>query len=33
VVDDPLRSVVLGAYRVLEDPDKYEKILMKLRRI
>lgn len=33
VVDDPLRSVVLGAYRVLEDPDRYEKILMKLRRI
>ncbi len=33
VVDDPLRSVVLGAYRVLEDPDRYGKILMKLRRI
>ncbi len=33
VVDDPLKSVVLGAYRVLEDPDKYEKILMKSRRI
>ena len=33
VVDDPLRSVVLGAYRVLEEPDRFEKILMKLRRI
>jgi len=33
VVEDPLKSVVLGAYRALEEPEKYEKILMKSRRI
>lgn len=33
VVDDPLKSVVLGAYKALEEPEKYEKILMKSRRI
>ena len=33
VVEDPLKSVVLGAYKALEEPDKYEKILMKSRRI
>jgi rod shape-determining protein MreB len=33
VVEDPLKSVVLGAYKALEDPEKYEKLLMKSRRI
>ena len=33
VVDDPLKSVVLGAYKALEEPDKYENVLMKSRRI
>jgi rod shape-determining protein MreB len=33
VVEDPLKSVVLGAYKALEEPDRYEKILMKSRRI
>jgi rod shape-determining protein MreB and related proteins len=33
VVEDPLKSVVLGAYKALENPEKYEKILMKSRRI
>jgi rod shape-determining protein MreB len=33
VVEDPLKSVVLGAYRALEEPERYEKILMKSRRI
>jgi len=33
VVDDPLKSVVLGAYKALEDPEKYENVLMKSRRI
>jgi rod shape-determining protein MreB len=33
VVEDPLKSVVLGAYKALEEPEKYEKILMKSRRI
>ncbi len=33
VVDDPLKSVVLGAYKALEDPEKYEKVLIKSRRI
>lgn len=33
VVEEPLKSVVLGAYKALEEPDRYEKILMKSRRI
>jgi rod shape-determining protein MreB len=33
VVEDPLKSVVLGAYKALEEPERYEKILMKSRRI
>ncbi|MFZ1946919.1 MAG: rod shape-determining protein [bacterium] len=33
VVEDPLKSVVLGAYKALENPEKYEKLLMKSRRI
>ncbi|HEC83191.1 MAG TPA: rod shape-determining protein [Firmicutes bacterium] len=33
VVDDPLKSVVLGAYKALEEPEKYENVLMKSRRI
>lgn len=33
VVDDPLKSVVMGAYKALEEPERYEKVLMKSRRI
>lgn len=33
VVEDPLKSVVLGAYKALEEPERYGKILMKSRRI
>jgi rod shape-determining protein MreB len=33
VVEEPLKSVVLGAYKALEEPARYEKILMKSRRI
>ncbi len=33
VVEDPLKSVVMGAYKALEEPEKYEKILIKSRRI
>ncbi len=33
VVEEPLKSVVLGAYKALEEPDRYDKILMKSRRI
>ena len=33
VVEDPLKSVVLGAYKALEEPERYQKILMKSRRI
>lgn len=33
LVEEPLKSVVLGAYKALEEPDRYEKILMKSRRI
>jgi rod shape-determining protein MreB len=33
VVEDPLKSVVMGAYKALEEPDRYNKILMKSRRI